>query len=211
MPKQRIGYKTNDLRSTSQPLPIMIEVKILEENRANIIENQVLFNNKRQLRIDGKMNCINAERHYKKDSVAGQITRSMVNHFNAVKLFKMTFFEHSQFAEYYLSGTLNSFNAQQGFSQAAAVGAQFGLIGALATAGVKTPGTIVIDISDLKLYKKDGTLVKDFGSFYKEYKDEFRADAHCWCAYWNANEMLKDFNNHLVEKIRSDLSNLVLQ
>jgi hypothetical protein len=39
-----------------------------------------------------------------------------------------------------------------------------------------------------------------------EYTDEFKADAACWCIYWNSNEMLKDFNTHLIEKIRNDMA-----
>jgi hypothetical protein len=105
-----------------------------------------------------------------------------------------------------LTGKINSLYGEQGFSTAAAVGAQFGLLGALATAGAKTKGKILIDISDIKLFKKDGTLVKDLGSFYKEYNEDFSADAYCWCMYANINEKLKDFNSHLVEKLRSDLS-----
>ena len=123
----------------------------------------------------------------------------------------MSFYNQSQQSNYYLTGTLNSFYCEQEFSTGAAIGASFGLIGALATAGIKTPGKIIIDISDLKLYKKDGNLVKDFGNFYKEYKDDFKADANCWCAYWNANQMLKDFNTHLIEKIRNDLTGIELK
>jgi hypothetical protein len=66
----------------------------------------------------------------------------------------------------------------------------------------------VIELSEIKLFKKDGTLVKDFGTFYKEYADEFKADAACWCIYLNSNEMLKDFNTHLIEKIRNDMAEL---
>jgi hypothetical protein len=41
-----------------------------------------------------------------------------------------------------------------------------------------------------------------------EYTDEFKADAACWCIYWNSNEMLKDFNTHLIEKIRNDMADV---
>ena len=123
----------------------------------------------------------------------------------------MSFYNESQYSDYYLTGTLNSFYAEQEFSAGAAVGASFGLLGAIATAGIKTPGKIIIDISDLKLYKKDGTLVKDFGNFYKEYEGDFKADASCWCAYWNANLMLKDFNTYLIEKIRTDMTGVELE
>jgi hypothetical protein len=210
VPTQKIVYNTNDLAApnTVKMIPIMVDVRDFDDNRANMEENVVLFNNPRQVRLNGKQTCINSEKHYQKDPVVGQLSNLLVEHFNKARLFNMSFYGQSPFTNYYLTGTLNSFYAEQEFSTGAAMGASFGLIGALATAGIKTPGKIVIDISDLKLYKKDGTLIKDFGNFYKEYKDEFRADASCWCAYWNANAMLKDFNTHLIEKIRSDLADV---
>ena len=209
---QKIVYRTDDLAALQsvKTIPIMVEVRIFDDNRAELEENSILFNNPRQVMLNGTQTCINSEKHYLKDTVVTQLSKIMVEHFNKARLFSMSFYNQSQHSNHYLMGTLNSFYAEQEFSTAAAVGASFGLIGALATAGIKTPGKIIIDISDLKLFKMDGTLVKDFGNFYKEYKDEFRADASCWCAYWNANEMLKDFNTHLIEKIRNDLAGIEL-
>lgn len=209
---QKIVYKTDDVAAppANKPIPAMVEVRILDDNRPNMEENALLFNNPRQVKLDGKQICINSEKHYKKDTVANEVTKMMVEHFNKARLFDMAFYKHNNNSDYYLTGTLNSFYGEQEFSTGAAVGAGFGLIGALATAGIKTPGKIVIDVSDVKLYKKDGTLVKDFGNFYKEYKDDFKADASCWCAYWNINVMLKDFNTHMIEKIRDDMAATVL-
>lgn len=209
---QKITYRTDDLSvsETSNTIPATVEVRILEDNRANIEENAVLFENPRQIKHNGEQTCINSEKHYQKEAVVNQITKIMVEHFNNARLFKMSYYDQNPGSNYFLTGTLNSFYSDQKYSTGAAVGASFGLIGALATSGIKTPGNIIIDISDLKLYKKDGTLVKDFGNFYKEYNNDFKADANCWCAYWNANEMLKDFNTHLIEKIRNDMANIEL-
>ncbi|SHF99130.1 hypothetical protein SAMN05444274_11723 [Mariniphaga anaerophila] len=209
---QKIVYRTDDL-ATNQPMetiPAKVEVRILEDNRRNIEENNLLFDNPRQVRVDKKTMCINSEKHYAKDTVVTQITHLLVDHLNQERLFQKVFYNTSNESDYYLTGTLNSFFGEQEFSTGAAIGAGFGLIGALATSGIKTPGKIIIDISDLKLFKKDGTLVKDFGSFYKEYNDEYSADSACWCIYWNMNEMLKDFNTQLIEKIRNDLHNIKL-
>lgn len=210
---QKIVYKTDDISAsqTIKPIPANVEIRVLKDNRASLNENAILFTNPNETRFEGKLTCINAEKHYKKDSVASQITRLMVEHFNKAKLFEMTFYGQSSYSDYYITGTLNSFYGEQQFSKAAAAGSRFGLIGALATAGVKTPGKIVIDISDLKLFKQDGTLIKDFGNFYKEYKDDFRVDAYCWCIYSNVNEKLKDFNTHLIEKIRIDIADIKLE
>jgi hypothetical protein len=206
---QKISYRTDDITGAPATLPVMVEIRVFDDNRATIEENTILFNSPRQVRLDGKQTCLNSEKHYRRDTVANQVSRMMVEHFNKARLFRMTFYDRSEHSNYYLTGSLNSFYAEQEFSTAKAVGAQFGLIGALATAGVKTPGKVIIDVSDLKLCRKDGTVVKDFGSFYKEYNDDFKADSACWCAYWTANEMLKDFNSHLIEKIRNDLAEVV--
>lgn len=210
---QKVVYQTNDLSAPTsvKPIPTMVEIRILTDNRVNIKENSIQFSDPRQTKLNGKTICINSEKHYKKDSVVSQMTRIMVDHFNKARLFKMTFFNQSNYSNYYITGTLNSYFGEQEFSTGAAVGAQFGLIGALATAGIKTPGKIVIEISDLKLFKKDGTLFKDFGNFYKEYKDDFKADAYCWCMYWNINEKLKDFNSNLIDKIRNDMVDIQLE
>lgn len=210
---QKITYKTDDLAADKsvKPIPAVVDVRIFKDNRDSFEANSVLFSNPHQMRLDGKQMCINSEKHYKKDTVVNQFTRILVDHFNKARLFEMSLCDQSKFSDYYMTGTLNSFYAQQEYSTGAAVGASFGLVGALATSGIKTPGKIIIDVSDLKLFRKDGTLVKDFGSFYKEYVDEFKVDAYCWCAFWNANLMLKDFNTFLIEKIRNDMEGVALE
>ena len=207
---QKISYKTSNLpvSQTEKLIPIMVEVRILQDNRAQVLENTILFSEPHKTKAIGDIACINAEKHYKKDSVASQITQIMVEHFNKARLFRMTYFNENIFSNYYLTGTLNRFYGEQEFSEAALVGSQFGLIGALATAGIKTPSKIIIEKVDLKLYKKDGTLIKDFGSFHKEYNEEFLADGYCWCIYRNVNEKLKEFNTLLVDKIRTDLTDV---
>lgn len=209
---QKITYNIEDIATppSVEQIPAMVNVRIFKDNRANIESNSLLFNNPRQMKLDGEMTCINSEKNYKGDTVANMITRMMVKHFNQASLFKMSYYEDNRYTDYYITGKLNQFYGQQKFSTAAAVGAQFGLIGALATSEVKTPGKIIIEISDLKLLKKDGTLVKDFGSFYKEYKGEFKADAACWCIYWNMNKKLKNFNSHMIKKIRADMADIEL-
>ena len=210
---QKIVYKTNDLSVPNgiKTIPIFVDLRVLKDNRAQIGENNVLFTAPRQTKLNGEKSCINSEQHYKKDSVTMQITRLIAEHFNKVKLFNYTTYNQNNSKGYYLTGTLNNFYGEQKFSTGAAVGAQFGLVGALATAGIKTPGKIIIEISDIKLFNKDGVLIKDFGDFYKEYNEDLSADAYCWCIYRNINEKLKDFNSHLAEKIRSDLADTNFQ
>lgn len=205
---QKITYPVSSTTASAQieTIPISVEIKTLVDNRANLKENEVLFTKSRNY----KDMCFNSEKHYKKETVVNQITQILVRHINQAKLFDHTSYNDTIGGDYYLTGTLTSFYGEQEYSVEAAVGAMFGLIGALATANATTPGRIVIEISDLQLFRKDGTLVKDFGRFYKEYKGEFSADSNCWCIYRNINTMLKDFNTQLIEKLRVDLLNMNL-
>jgi hypothetical protein len=207
---QKIIYNTNDLLVSPKVrvIPISVDLRVLQDNRAQIKGNNNLFNYPRQLNLDGERYCINSEEHYKKDSVTTQITKLIADHFNKVRLFNYTFYNQNLSDGYYLTGLLNSFYGEQKFSTGAAIGSQFGLVGAIATAGIKTPGKIIIELADIKLFDKNGSLVKDLGSFYKEYSEDLSADAYCWCIYRNINEKLKDFNTHLAEKIRSDLADM---
>jgi len=210
---QKVIYKTDDLsvQPSVRTYPIRVEVRILTDNRAHIDENKILFSDPRQTTLNGKKSCINSEQHYKPDSVVSQVSRMIAEHFNKARLFNLSFYNQSPYSGYYLTGTLNSFYGQQEFSTGALIGAQFGVVGAIATSGLKTPGKIIIEIADMKLYRKDGTLIKDLGNFYKEYEEDLPVDASCWCIYSNVNEKLKDFNSHLVEKIRTDLADVTFE
>lgn len=78
---QKIVYQTDDIQAPQsvKPIPAKVEVRIFEDNRANIEENAVLFNNPRQLKLNGKQTCINSEKHYKKDTVVNQLSKIMVS------------------------------------------------------------------------------------------------------------------------------------
>jgi len=58
------------------------------------------------------------------------------------------------------------------------------------------------------LFKKDGTLIKDFGIYHKEFTGNFPINANCKCIYENVNDKLRDFNTELIEKIRNELLNV---
>jgi hypothetical protein len=206
-----------------EPIPISVNFHILSDNRAKVEDNKILFTGRRVVEIDGKSFCFNSEKHYRKDSVVTQISRLFVKHANKVKLFTQTSLNENVGNGYYLTGTLNSFYGEQRFSGASTAGNTVGIItGALVgglvggliiggivgglTSNAKSTGKIVIEISDLKLFRNDGTLVKDFGSFFQEYKGDFREDGSYWCIYENVNVMLKDFHAKLIEKIREELA-----
>ncbi len=206
---QKIAYRTDDIpASKAQSIPISVEIKVLDDHRYLYADNDLLFTQPVQTRVYGVTTCINAEKHYK-DTVVNQISRLMAEHFGKAKLFQKVSFKENSPCDYYLTASLNSFYAEQAYSSVPANSAvAFGMVGVVATSRTKTPGKIIIDVSDIRLYRKDGTLVKNMGSLTKEYIGSFVFNGSCGCVYWHANEKLKDFNTHLIEKIRTELSDI---
>lgn len=68
-PTKRIAYNTNDLSTSKTLIPKQVDVRILEDVRALNAENDILFTDKMQTKLNGKLSCINSEKGYKKDSV----------------------------------------------------------------------------------------------------------------------------------------------
>jgi hypothetical protein len=205
-----VTYNTKDIKvnSNTPTIPIFVEVHILDDSRASIEDNASLYKGSRLYYLNGHDACINAEKYYERDSVSVQISKMLVDHFNDERLFKWTFLRENMYCNYYLSGSIRRYFGEQVFSNAAYVGYQFGLLGKAATAGLKTSTRVIIEIADLKLYKKNGELVKDFGTITKEYSEDMQVDGSCWCVYYNVNEKFKDFNAELVKKIRADLADI---
>ena len=201
---QKIAYRTDNLLIFSNSIPITVSIKELSDKRRSYSDNLLLFNNGKEIRYERKRVCINSEKHYNKETVTWQISRQMAEHFDKVKLFRRTTFANENQTNYYITGSLSYFYGMQDFSTAVAVGSQFGLIGALATSGTKTPADIVIEIKDLALYDKKGRLVQNFGTYRQEYFEELYVDAACWCIYGNMNQKLSDFIDGLAEKISSE-------
>ena len=205
---QKIVYKTDNIPALSNSIPITVSVKEFSDERKNNSINLLFFENGRKTKYDEKTVCINSEQHYKKETVTLQISRQIAEHFDKIKLFQQTTFADDNQTDYYLTGSLSYFYGIQDFSTTVAVGSQFGLIGALATSGIKTPAEIIIEVKDIALYDKNGNLVQDFGTYRKDYSEELRADAYCWCIYGNINQKLQDFTDGLAEKIRNEFRNI---
>lgn len=203
---QKIVYRTDNLPLLSSTIPITVSIKELSDERNISSKNLLLFENSRQTWVDKKTVCINSEKHYTKEAVTLQISRQIAEHFDKIKLFQQTTFAGDSIkADYYITGSLSYFYGLQDFSTAAAIGAQFGLIGALATSGATTPAEIIIEIKNIALYDNNGNLIQDFGTYRKEYSEELSADAYCWCIYGNINQKLQDFNDGLANKIRNEI------
>lgn len=198
-----IAYRldTQESQNIDHLQNVVLSVFEFEDVRRENRENTPHFTNSRNCFIDGKNMCINAEKHYHKLPPTRQFSVMLTKRFETDFSFHRVEYNRHDSAHYYIGGSLVQLNGRQEFSSAAAVGAQFGLIGALATSGATTSGRIVIEIDGLKVYDADYNVVKDFGNMHREYVDEFHADAYCWAIYHNVNNVLKEFHFELTEMV----------
>lgn len=206
---QRILYSTEDVqKSQDQQLTTLVfDVEEFTDRRRENPDNEILFTNPKNVLIDGKTRCINSEKNYKNEPVTLQLSKMLVAHLNTRNSFKTVVLNKKDTADYYIKGDLRNFYGNQKFSTAAAVGAQFGLIGALATAGVKSEGKIVFEINDIIIYDRNNNIIKTIDSFKREYNGDFPADAYCWCMFQNVNIKLKEYFTELIGTVESEIRN----
>ena len=207
-PAQKIAYNTDKLQAMNTGnINLSLSVQTFEDIRSQSEINATHFAAKQwQLKINGEKSCINSEVLYK-TPVTEQMTAIFVQHL-AKKIPQMRVFANQkEYADYYLEAKVKHLYGIQKFSSAAAVGAQFGLIGALATAGAKTHGTIIIELTDIKVFDKQNNLIATVGDFRKEYEGDFSADANCYCIYQNVNQKLFEFNDELINLLSLEFQN----
>lgn len=204
-----IAYKTKDVQSNTDDKlsKIILDIEEFSDKRKDNANNDIFYTKPKQCKLNGRQVCINSEQHYKKHPVTKQFSGMLVEHLKTRNSFKTVVLNKKDTADYYIVGNLTSFYGKQDFSTAAAVGAQFGLIGAVATAGATTEGKIIFEITDLKIYDKNNQIVKDIGTFKKEYEGDFSADAYCWCIFDNVNLKLKEYFTELITTIEAEIKN----
>lgn len=203
-----IVYDTSDLENEFLAIPILVDIRDFNDLRADDLRNLFHLEDGRTIRTSAGYMCINAEFHYRNKPVTSQLAEQLANHFNEVRLFRGATYGYGNLTDYYLTADLISFRGEQELSTAAVVGAQFGLVGALATSNVTTDGTVLIELANIILYEKSGELVADIGDLKRSYNGEWPADAYCWCIYHNINDQLKLFNIELIEKIYNKLKDI---
>jgi len=207
-PAQKIAYNTDKLQAMNMSnINLSLSVQTFEDIRSQSETNATHFAAKQwQTKINGEQSCINSEVLYK-TPVTEQMTVIFAQHL-AKKIPQIRVFTNQkEHADYYLEAKVKHFYGIQKFSSAAAVGAQFGLIGALATAGAKTHGTIIIELTDIKVFDKQNNLIATVGDFRKEYEGDFSADANCYCIYQNVNLKLSEFNDELINLLSLEFQN----
>jgi len=196
-PAQRIVYDISKYQPASERINASLSIQILEDIRQELPENQAQLTAKDNIaKVNNDNRCINAEKLYK-TPVGKQLADMLAKYLNKKAYFTQVVVNQNNMTDYYVTAKVKRFIGHQKFSNKAAVGAQFGLIGALATMNLKTEGKIIIELSDIFLYDKTGNLVAEIGDFKKEYDGDFPVDASCYCIYQNVNQSLSELYEEL--------------
>jgi hypothetical protein len=218
---QKVIYKLGDIASSpNQSLRgVSLSIEPIKDIRSSVPENTILFNKDREVKLEdpyhqdskfyGKHVYINSEQEYdvpNKTSISSQVQNIMVEHGNKRDAFRAVFANSKQNADYYLTGELKRFYGLQKTSAGAKAGAVFGLVGALATANLKTEGEIWIAFSNVKIFAKDGRLIKDIGEVEEKYIGKLPVDAGGFSIFSNVNQRLKFVVGNLYDQVENAIA-----
>ena len=200
-----VTYDTTTVRPERAPrIEVALQIGPLRDARRRHRPSAVLFHGEREAEIDGQNACINAEANYA-DGVAGQVTRTVAAHLRQRGVLAKVSAGDSGRASYRLTGEITALYGAQEPSTAAAVGAAFGLIGALATAGVTTPGRVRIAFQNLQIEDASGVVVARPDDVVLDYSGKLPADAYCWSIYENVNAKLREAVAMLASNVERSL------
>ena len=202
---RKVTYSLKDYKPSTENVNKSISIQLFDDIRFTNEENQFYQTaTSNQKKIDGNFNCITAEKYYK-IPVNQQMTDMFVNYLKKKEYFSNVFVNQKDIADYYVTAKIKNFTGYQAYSAGAAIGAQFGLIGALVTAGIKTEGKIVIEIVDIQIFDKNGNEVAFIDDISQIFEGKMLADAYCWCIYGNLNQKLsliyEDFGDKIFKAI----------
>lgn len=204
---QSIQYYLDDVTPGSRQLTgIKVKVVPIVDARKNSKKNDVLFtsDNNRSVYQD-KTVCLNSEKHYETATVSSQITDMLIGHILKKYPDIEIVTSDNVNPDFEISGEIGDFFAAQKPSVAVEVGAQFGLIGALATAGTKTRGEVAISFDKVVIKDTSGAVVADIGTIANKWDDMFYIDAYCWAPYGHVNQKLKLVIEELVDVIGMEI------
>ncbi|MDR3287578.1 MAG: hypothetical protein LBT27_09065 [Prevotellaceae bacterium] len=204
-PAQKIVYSLDQIPVSQDFSNTSVSIHLFNDIRNQLDDNSVYLTSASPEKvIEKKRQCINTEKLYK-IPVNEQITDIFAQHLKKKNYFSRVFVNQKDSADYYVTANIVHFAGGQQFSVKSAIGAGFGLIGAIATANLKTDGSIIIELSDINIYDKNNNLVAQIGNLKKEYSGKFPVTADCYCIYRNINDKLSEFNEELTQIIWLEL------
>ncbi len=210
---RKISYPLKDIASIQNDYlsQFSLDIQTFEDIRQSVEDNQILFLENRQCKIDNKTYCINSEKHYEKDTVNIQISNMIAEHMKKRGSFKEVAFNDKTNADYYVTGKIKRFYGEREYSSGAAstraISSQFGCIGGAiggaSIAKMRVPGVVEIEFTDVKIFRNDGTELQSIDDIYEKVEEEMHVDGYCWTIYPIVNAQLKVAVGRLSEKIEA--------
>lgn len=179
-------------------------VEAFKDVRVKPSNKQALFGKvQRVTQRGGKDWWFNDDREYKNQCVAPWITEMIVKHLNQSELFRSVTLKENATSDtdYILQGEIKKFEGYKEKSIGAEIGAQFGLIGAIATAGITNQYEATTVLNNVKLIRRDSQETIWQSVIEGKIEGEDYADAQGWSAYEKANLSLKDAVNQLIDEL----------
>ena len=215
-PKMAIKYKVDDITpSKNEKLSAyVLDIENYEDARGTEEINQLWLTGDRNVSMDGKQYCINADKYYGESSVSNQITKMIVEHLKAKGTYKDVVLNQKDEADFFISGKIRKFSGKREYSLSAAtalaVGMQFGAIGglisSLSVSAMSSPGAVDITFSDIIIHNKKGEEVVKIGNISENYQGDMSIDGYCWSIYPATNGVLKN----AVEKNAAAIENAMI-
>lgn len=208
--KHAITYDLTTVpRAQGGRLASTLDIEVLADRRASEPPNRILFENDSSATVKGEALCLNSESGYEPSTVAHQISELIRAHIEKRGKFKEVLMNQKEVADYHLTGTLRSYYGSQAQSGPAKVGAMFGLVGALATMNLTTPGTVRIELVNLQLVRKDGSVVAQLPDISEVVEGDLHVDANCVMIYSNVDERLPSAVQKLSRAVEQEVEHAI--
>lgn len=209
VPKRHFRYNVNDIRPVAATrLTVDLRVHPFSDVRRTVPANAVLFGDTNEPKIDGKRHCVNGEKYYEPGAAGGEVSEAIVAHLARRGLVRSVTVASKGTPAYALKGSVRSLYGVQEYHVGSAIGAGFGAIGAAATAGNKSRGKVLVELTDLSLLDPTGHEVKKLEPISVMLEGALPIDAYCWATYDNVNVQLRFAVEKLAVEVEQALAAL---
>ncbi len=208
-PTQHILYDLSDVAPAAAPrVNVVLRLRDFDDGRARDAPSLVLLDdaNGNEARIDGKRRCLNGERYYQSGAVTREVAEMIAAHLSRRGVIRHVHGSSAAAADYSLRGEVHALYGMQDFHWGSAIGAQFGLIGALSTMGNQSQTQIRIELTKLTLFDAKDRVVAVLPRVLVELDGPMPVDAYCWAIYANVNEQLKVAVGRLADWVEATLA-----
>lgn len=195
---------------------LVLSIEYFEDIRRNDPANDIYFNKGKKTYLQNENNskkCINSEKNYKSNLIHN-LTRLTAYHLKSDQIFKNVVYAKKHLADYYITAKLKNFRIMQDFDASAATREEIPLIHSYCYRSGEymiieehiqhySRAKVLIQYEEVKLYSKDGRLIKEIDLVENREINEFPIDGNCWCAFRTAETSLLKINNILAKELIS--------